>query len=89
MKNSDRALAVDAPRSLLSDPKTCAYLLNDALESADAAEVAAAVKIIQKAHGSKIESIGPLAAMSMAEVMDVLENAGVRLVAIPSHRRLR
>lgn len=87
MKNSDRAVAVELPGSLLSDAKTCAYLLNDALESADVAEVAAAAKIIQKEHGSKIQSIGPLGAMTVAELLDVLENAGVRLVAIPRRRR--
>ncbi|MEO1473836.1 MAG: hypothetical protein AAFS03_07815, partial [Pseudomonadota bacterium] len=52
MKNSDGAIAASDPTSLLDDAKTCAYLLNDALECADVAEVAAAVRIVQRSHGA-------------------------------------
>ena len=87
MKNSDGAIAASDPTSLLDDAKTCAYLLNDALECADVAEVAAAVRIVQRSHGSTVHGIGPMTSMTVAEMLDVLENAGVQLVAIPKHRR--
>lgn len=65
----------------LSDAKTCALYLNDALETSQAGEIAEALRDIRRANGSTVRSMTD--DMHLAEVMQVLESAGIRLVALP------
>lgn len=66
------------------DQKVNLLLLNDALETGEAAEVAAALAAMPSRADAKIRSLRGGGAMHLAEVFDILDNAGLRLVAVPA-----
>ena len=69
---------------MLDDPKTCALYLNDALDSCEAGEVADALRILRKASQCKLRSLNGGGQMQLAEMFEILEQAGLRLVAVPA-----
>ncbi len=66
------------------DPKTCALYLNDALDTSDASEVADALRVIRQTVNCQVRSLNGGSQMHLAEVFDILDTAGIRLVAIPT-----
>ncbi len=68
----------------LDDPKTCAHYLSDALETCRADEIAEALRDIGRANGCKLQSLSGGGSMHLAEIIEILEGAGIRLVAIPT-----
>ena len=68
----------------LDDPKTCAHYLSDALETCLADEIAEALRDIGRANGCKVQSLTGGGNMHLAEIVDILERAGILLVAIPA-----
>ncbi len=69
---------------MLDDPKTCALYLNDALDSCEPAEVADALRVLRKANRCKLRSLGAGGQMPLAEMFEILEQVGLRLVAVPA-----
>jgi DNA-binding phage protein len=67
----------------LDDPKTCALYLSDALETSQVNEIAEALRDIGRANDCKVQSLNGGANMHLAELIDILDGAGIRLVAIP------
>lgn len=68
---------------LFDDPKICALYLNDALDKSEAGAVADALRNIRRANKIKSESLNGGRHMHLAELFDILESTGVRLVAVP------
>ena len=68
----------------LKDPKTCALYLSDALETRQIGEVIDALRDIRRANGGKVQSLNGGNIMQLAEVMEILEDAGIHLVAEPN-----
>ncbi len=69
---------------MMEDPKTCALYLNDALEASEAAEVADALRILRKANQCKLRSLAGGGHMQLSEMFEILEQVGLRLVAVPA-----
>jgi DNA-binding phage protein len=69
------------------DRKIDLLLLNDALETGEPLEVAAVLGHLRSRNRSKIRSLQGGASMHLAEVLDILQGAGFRLVAVPTRRR--
>jgi DNA-binding phage protein len=69
--------------AFLSNPKTCALYLSDALETCQIAEISEALRDIRRANGSKVHSLTDGGHMHLAEIMDILKGAGICLVAVP------
>jgi DNA-binding phage protein len=72
----------------LNDPKTCALYLSDVLETCQADAIAEALRDIRRANSSRVQSLNDGSHMHLAEVMDILKGAGIRLVAVtvsPDH----
>lgn len=70
----------------LGDPRTCALYLSDAFESRQIGDITAALEDIRRAHGSRVKSLGGREEMHLAELMDILDGAGICLVAIQKHQ---
>lgn len=71
---------------LFDDPKICALYLNDALDKSEAGAVAEALRNIRRANKIKSESLNGGRHMHLAELFDILESTGVRLVAVPTRQ---
>lgn len=69
---------------LFDDPKICALYLNDALDKSEAGAVAEALRNIRRANQIKARSLNAGCHMHLAELFDILESTGVRLVAVPA-----
>lgn len=73
---ADRSIA-----SILTDPRTCALYLSDALESGRVGEVSEALRDIGRASGAKVCTLR--GEVGLAELMSILDAAGIILVAVP------
>lgn len=67
----------------LDDPKTCSLYLSDALETGRIDEISGALNDIRRANGSTVLSLMGGGDMSLTEMLDILDAAGVCLVAVP------
>jgi DNA-binding phage protein len=70
--------------AFLSNPKTRALYLSDALETCQIAEISEALFDIRRANGSKVNSLADGGHMHLAEIMVILKGAGICLVAVPN-----
>lgn len=68
----------------LKDPKTCSLYLSDALETRQIDEIIGALRDIRRANGGKVQSLSDNGHMQLAEVLEILESAGLHLVAEPN-----
>ena len=64
-------------------PVENALLLNDALETGRLGDIADALSRIRNGNAATIRSIAQGGGMHLAELMDILQSAGLRLVAVP------
>ena len=74
---------MDNVGAYLDNPRTCALYLNDAMESGDVGTIIEALRDIARRKGSRVRSLGAGETVHLAEMMEILRDAGVRLVAEP------
>lgn len=70
----------------LGDPRTCALYLSDAFETCRIGDIAAALEDVRRAHGARVQSLAGGGEMHLAELIDILDGAGICLVAIQKHQ---
>ncbi len=68
----------------LDDAGTCALYLTDALETGRPTTVGRVLREIGRRNGAKVRSLGEDSGMQLTEIMDILESAGLQLIALPA-----
>ena len=69
-------------KALAGDPLACAGHLNSALKTGRAVEIAVALFDVQSAAGGDVKKFDFGYDLRLVHIMDVLHNAGLRLVAV-------